>query len=134
MATSCETDQHPGLTELVSGIVQDAQVLMRQQLTLFQVEIKNDFRRTLAAVLSLVAGGIVLLVGLIITAMAAAFLLHEIWPALPVWGGFAIIAGALIVIGAVLVVLGKQKFAAFNPLPDQTVEGLKENLQWKTKR
>src|SRR5437870_4319337 len=109
MQNQFETDQHPGFSELVGGIVHDAQVLMRQQLTLFQVEIKNDFHRTIAAVIPLIAGATVLFVGVIMAAMAAAFLLNAIWPALPVWGGFAIVAGALVVLGAVLVVIGKQR-------------------------
>ena len=41
-----ETDAGPGLTTLMAGILADGQELIRQQLHLFQVELKNDLKRT----------------------------------------------------------------------------------------
>jgi len=134
MPSQLEHDTQPGLTTLVSGIVQDAQDLMRQQLTLFQVEVKNDLRRTVTASLSLVAGGAIGLLAGIILMHALALALPRVWPDLPLWGGYAMVGGVLALAGGVFIGLGIAKFKSFNPLPDQTVEGLKENLQWQTKR
>lgn len=129
-----ETEVQPGVTTLVSGIIQDAQQLLRQQLTLFQVEFKNDTRRTIAASIPLLVGMMIcLLAGIILTIMAA-HLLPWIWPQLPLWGGFAIVGGMLAIAGGALVLVGKSKFATFNPLPEQSLEGLKENIQWQTKK
>ena len=44
MATQLESDSEVGVTTLISGIVQDARDLFVEQMTLFQVEIKNDHR------------------------------------------------------------------------------------------
>lgn len=127
--------QQPGLTALVSGIIQDAQELVKQQLTLFQVEIKNDTRRTIAAVVPMVIGGVVALLAAIMLCVMAAHAIHAAAPeTIPLWGGYGIVGGVLAMLAAGLILWGKAKFAAFNPLPDQTVEGLKENLQWQTKR
>ncbi len=52
---------------------------------------------------------------------------------LPLWGCFAIVGGCLVVVGACLAYLGKKKFDSFNPLPDETAEALKENVQWIAK-
>jgi len=134
MQTHMETESQPGLTDLVSGIVQDAQHLMRQQLTLFQVEVKNDLHKTIAASVPMVAGAIVCLLGGIAATFALGYLLPTIWPNLPLWGSFAIVGGLWLALGATLLICGKLKFQAFNPLPEQTVEALKENIQWKTKR
>ena len=124
----------PGLTSLVSGIVQDAQALLRQQLTLFQVEFKNDMRRTAAAPIPLVTGAVIALAAFITLAIGAALLLSTLWPTLVLWGSFAIVGGALAVAALALVLWGKAKFDQFNPLPDQSVQGLKENVQWNTKK
>lgn len=132
MANFADTEE-PGLTRLVSGIVQDAQELVKQQLTLFQVEVRNDMHRTISATIPIVVGALVLFIGVIIVAMAAAYLLVSLWPRLDHWGAFGIVGGALTALGVILVLVGRAKFATFNPLPDQTVEGLKENIQWKTK-
>lgn len=127
--------KQPGLASLVGGIVQDAQSLIHQQLTLFQVEIKNDTRRTIAATVPILIGGVVCLVAAILLAVMLAHLIHALWPqTIPLWGGYAIVGGALAALGVGLVLWGKAQFAKFNPLPDQTVEGLKENIQWQTKR
>ena len=122
------------VTSVVSGIVHDAQDLVRQQLKLFQVEIRNDARRTIAATIPMVIGGLLALVALIILAVMAAHLISWAWPErIPLWGGFGIVGGALAALAMALVFWGKAQFSKFSPLPDQTMEGLKENLQWKTK-
>lgn len=132
MTTKVENENGMGVASLVNGIVQDAQDLIHQQLTLFQVEIKKDIRRTRDAAIPLVIGAVVGLVSGIILSAMAAHLLHEVFH-LPLWGGFAIVGGALAVAGGALVLWGKNKFDSFNPLPEKAVEGLKENIQWKTK-
>ena len=127
--------QQPGLTSLISGIISDAQALIKQQLTLFQVEVKNDTRRTLAAIVPMIIGGVVSLLAAFILCVMLAHLIHFLWPeTIPLWGGYAIVGGVLAAAGVALIFWGKAKFSEFNPLPDQTVEGLKENLTWQTKR
>jgi len=123
------------MTSLVTGIVHDAQNLMSQQLKLFQVEIRNDMHRTIAATIPILIGGLLSLVAVMILAVMAAHLIAWAWPeTVPLWGGYAIVGGALAVVGIGLVFWGKVQFSKFSPLPEQTMEGLKENLQWKTKR
>ncbi len=122
------------ITSLVSGIVQDAQDLVRQQLKLFQVEIRNDTRRTIAATIPMLIGGLLSLVAVMILAVMAAHLIAWAWPEhVALWGGYAIVGGTLAALGMALVFWGKAQFSTFSPLPDQTMEGLKENIQWKTK-
>jgi len=134
MAVQVETETGPGITQLVSGIVHDGQELIRQQLHLFQVELKNDLKRTGNASASLVIGGILAAMGGFLLLVMVALLLHDLWPAaISLWGGFGIVAAVLLVAGGAFLLAGKKQFDAFNPLPDKTVEGLKENVQWKTK-
>lgn len=133
MPQQLEADSQASLSSLVSGIVQDAQDLMRQQLTLFQVELRKDWRQTTAALIPMVSGVLVALAGLIALAAAGAILLDTIWPQLTLWGSFAVIGGGLLVIGAALICWGKSRFDSNGPLPHESLEGLKENIQWKTK-
>lgn len=123
-----------GLTTLVSGILSDGQELIREQLHLFQVELKNDLKRTGRASVTLIIGGIFAGLGVLLLFVMAALLLHALWPAaISLWGGFGIVAAVLLIVGGAFLFAGKKQFDAFNPLPDKTVEGLKENVQWKTK-
>lgn len=132
MSPVVQNNAAPGLAPLVGGIVQDAQELLRQQLTLFQVEIKNDLRRTRDAAVPMIVGGVVAHVALVVLCAALALALNQLYQ-FPTWGGFVIVGGAVLVIGGVLVFWGKKQFDAFNPLPDKSVEALKETIQWKTK-
>jgi len=133
MATPFTSDSEPGVAELLNGIVQDARQLLVQQLTLFQVEIKHDFHRTLKALMPMIFGVIVLLVTVPLLGLAAAYFLCWMWPDLPMWVALGGVAAGAVLCGAGLILWGKSQFDAFNPLPDQSLEGLKENIQWKTK-
>jgi len=121
------------VTRLLSGIVEDAQALIQQQLTLFQVELKNDLRRTRNAAIPLMVGVLVCGLAAIMLCAMVALLLDQVL-VLPWWAGFAGVGGVLMVVGGLMVFWGKTRFDAFNPLPDQTVEGIKENIQWKTNK
>ena len=117
------------VTSLVSGIVNDAQTLMQQQLALFREEVRTDLRKTRDALTAIAAGAGVatLAMGPLVFMFVA--LLHE--PAGWSWWASAGTVGAVLaVVGGVLIGLGVQRFRSFNPMPDQSVEALKENLQW----
>ena len=128
-----QTTNSPGLTPLITGIVNDAQALIRQQLALFQTEIRNDLRRTKEATIPIAIGGVVCLVAGIVLGFALAHLILYIWPQCPAFVAYGIVGLLLAGVGGILVYTGKSKFDAFNPLPEKAVEGLKENIQWKTK-
>jgi len=132
MATDFETEQQP-VSSLLSGIVQDAKQLFTEQLRLFQVEMKNDLQRTIWALLPLAMGAVIALPGVLLLLFAAAHFVNWMVPDMPTWGGFAIVGGVVLVLGIGLIFWGKAKLSTINPMPDVALQGLKENLQWKTK-
>jgi len=134
MATDFHADTEAPVSSLVSGIVQDARQLLVEQLTLFQGEIKNDIRRTLIAVVPIAMGAVVGFAGLLILLMGAAYFISWVIPDMPTWGGFAAVGGFIVVVAISLLFWGKTKLSEISPLPDTALKGLKENLQWKTKK
>jgi len=119
------------LTSLVTGIVGDIQTLLKQQLDFFKLEMRADFQKTKEAVLSLLVGGLILFTGFICLVFMLVHLLH--WAAdIPLWGCFAWIGGGLVFLGGILTYLGISRFETFNPLPDETAQTLKENIQCLT--
>jgi len=131
MATNLQTDPGPGVGELVSGIVQDAQELIGQQLALFKQEMRQDLKKARegARLLALAAG--VLLVGSILLGLMLVHLLAWLAPSWPLWICYGIIGGALAGIGAFLALQGREKLGQV--VPQQTAKALEENLEWKTK-
>jgi len=79
-----------------------------------------------AAAVALAFGGTFLLVAI---AMGVADLLE--WP---VWAGFLVVALILGVGGMVMFFAGRRRLRSVHPVPEQTVETLKENSEWIAKR
>jgi len=132
MATHIQSDSDVSLTSLVTGIVGDAQELMRQQLALFQTEIKEDLRKTTEAGSALGVGLAVTLVGSILLCFTLVYLLAWAFPQADLWVWFAVVGGVVTAVGAGLTWWAMAKFHSFNPLPDKTAQSIKENLEWKT--
>lgn len=53
MANDVHTGPDSSLTSLVAGIIKDVQELLKQQLSLFREEVKDDVRKTKEAAISL---------------------------------------------------------------------------------
>lgn len=129
MATDLHTETGASVTQLVSGIVSDAQDLMKQQLALFRAEMKEDIRKTKEATISLACGALVLLLGVVLLLFMCVHGLEAAtgWPE---WVCFGIIGGLLAAGGGILVWLGLARFKSFNPLPDESAQALAENVRW----
>jgi len=134
MAINLQTAPDPSMTSLVTGILDDAQQLMKQQMALFKHELQADLQKTKEAALSSVLGLGILCIGALLLCEMLVYLLHWAIPGLALWGSYAIVGVILTSIGGVLLFLGKQKIEEISPVPEQTVEGLKENVQWTTNR
>ena len=127
------TSNETSVTSLVRGILNDAQELFRQQTALLKTEIREDLRKAREAALSLVVGVSVAFLGVLLLLFALVYLLS--WASgLDPWVSFAIVGGIVLAIGLAFVYAGKKRFESFDPLPDQTAEALRENVQWITNR
>lgn len=130
------TNSDPTLTEVISGILSDFQKLLVQQIALLKAELRADWDKTKGALLPLIAGGGLVAVGFILFGLTIALGIHwAVSPAgtdpgqIPLWGCFGIVAIAFVGIGMALVGIGAMKFQSFNPLPDETVDALTNNLK-----
>jgi len=123
-----------GVSTLVSGIIQDARHLLVEQLTLFQVEIKNEIERTLRSAVVMAAGAVLLIPGLVLFGFAIAYGICALFPEMPLWGSFGIVGICVSAIGIGLIVGGAQMFQSLKAGPDTALKSLKENIQWKTKK
>ncbi|OAI50618.1 hypothetical protein AYO44_17625 [Planctomycetaceae bacterium SCGC AG-212-F19] len=121
------------LTTLVSGIVTDAQELLKQQVALLKHDIRSEIRQTKEAVTALAVGGAIAALGAILLAFMVVHLLFWLVPAVPLWGWFAIVGAAVTVAGVILIYAGVRRFSEFHPLPENTVAALRENLRWTTR-
>jgi uncharacterized membrane protein len=118
------------LSSLVGGIINDVQVLMKQETALARKEIAEELQKAKQAAISLGVGiGIVSIGGLLLMLMLV-FLLNWAVPTIPLWASFGIIGGLLVLAGVALLALAKKEAESIHVVPERTAETMKENLQW----
>lgn len=123
------TDDGPSVTGLLSGIVQDTQTLFGQQVLMLKSEIKEDFRRSKRAAEFASLSIVLLTVGALAMVFCLAWLLHEQFQ-LHLWVSFGITGALFLVAGGILGVISYILLERFNPLPDKTLQTIKENISW----
>ena len=130
--TTQETPSEPTTGELLKGIADDANTLVRQELLLARQEMQEGLAATAKASALLAAAAVL---GL----YALGFLLYTIGVAIggPEWLGFAIVTAVLLVVVLVLALVGRRRLAASNVAPERaraqlqaTATELKEEIRW----
>lgn len=131
-----EPDTEPGqrvnMTTLVSGILDDASKLLKQQMNMLRVEIKQDVIKTLSAGKFIVAGLGLSLLGSLFLLLGLVPLLGWLAPSLPEWACWAIVGGAMFLVGGLTAFFGYRRLMSFNPLPDKSYQALQENISCLT--
>src|SRR5687768_15945616 len=125
---------HPeSIGSLLRGILMDLRTLIREEIALARVELREQAGRARAAAISfgmaaaaLVFGGTFLLIAM---ATAIADLLN--WP---VWAGFLVVAVLLGLAGFVMLASGRKQLQQVHAVPPETMSTLKENSEWIAKR
>jgi Putative Actinobacterial Holin-X, holin superfamily III len=129
VVTSASHNSEPTLGQLVRGLMNDATVLIQQELALAKYELYEEARKTKMAVVSLGAGiGVAAIGGLLLIIMLV-HLLRELteWP---LWICYGIVGGICAIAGGALLYRGKQQISQIDIVPQQTVETMKENVKW----
>jgi hypothetical protein len=130
MADDVHTSTEPSLATLVTGITEDLQQLIRQQATLIRQEVQEDIRKSKEGVMAFALGGFAAAIAVVLLAFTIVYALAT--TGLPLWACFLIVTGIFVVLAAALILAGKQKFDSIRPLNNPAVQGLRENLEWRT--
>jgi uncharacterized membrane protein YqjE len=119
------------LGELVGQVASDLSTLMRQELALAKAEVKEDVKQTGKAAGMLGGAGFAGYMVALFVSVAIMWALGNVmdltWAALIV----AVIWG---IVGAILYSIGRKRLQQANLKPEQTVETLKEDVEWARNR
>jgi hypothetical protein len=127
--------QHPGdvprpdepLADLLRTATSDLSTLFHQELELAKVEIKQDARQAGKIGGMFGAAAVTGHLALLFLSFALAWLLDQ---AMPRALAFLIVGVLYGIVAAVLFLRGRDEAKRFNPKPEQTMETLKEDVQW----
>jgi len=138
MATEVQSPhEEASMTGLMRGIINDIGDLIRHEIKFARTEMKADLRKTRDAATVLALGSGAAFLGAILLALMLVHLLHWLSSsvgtdpgAIPLWGCYGIVSAVFLVLGSVGMYAGCAKFQSFNPLPNQTAQNVKENVEW----
>ena len=114
------------LSELVSEVTGEIATLFRKEVELARVETSEQVSRAAKAGGMLGAAAVIGFLDLILFSFAAAWALSEV---VPEGVAFLIVAVVFAIVAGVLTMAGKKRIANINPVPNQTVQTVKEDVQ-----
>ncbi len=120
-----DRDERP-LSELVSDVTSQLQALMRKEVELARTEIKEELSKAAKGAAAFAVAGVVGFLAAIALVFAAAWGLSEI---VPEGVAFLIVGVLLLAVAGILFTQGRKKIAEVSPVPERTVETVKEDVQ-----
>lgn len=115
---------------VVSSVVDGARTLMRQEVELAKIEVKEAVAAKARGIALMVAAGVMALLAVIFLAIAGAAALDLV---LPRWAANLIIAGVFVLIALILMLAARPALRA-SATPELTQQTLKEDAQWAKKQ
>ena len=120
-------EENASLGDLFSRLTADLSKLVRSEVELAKVEIKETVDAARTAGISIGVAGLLGLMAFVMLSFAAAWGLSEV---VPEGVAFLIVGGAYGLAALALLALGRQRLKAVKPVPEQTVETVKEDVAW----
>jgi hypothetical protein len=120
-------EEDRSLGELFGNLTSDLSALVRSEMELARVELKEEAAKAGKAAGLLGGGALAAYLAVTLLAFAAAWGLAEVVDA-----GWAFLIVGLVVgaIAAAIALKGRERLNAVEPVPEQTVETLKEDARW----
>jgi uncharacterized membrane protein YqjE len=115
------------LSEMVSGVVENLQNIVRYEVQLAKTELTDEAKTAGKGIAMLAVGA---LVGFYAVGL---FLLTAVWALatqVDRWLAALIVGVVVAVVAGILAMIGKKQLEEFNPKPEQTIESVKEDIEW----
>ncbi len=119
--------EEPSLGELFSRLASDTSTLVRKEVALARTELVQKATAAGRDAGMLGAGGAIAYAGFLALLAALIIGLGQI---VPVWLAALIVGLAVVGVGALLIQRGLSALRQLSPAPEQTIETLKEDVQW----
>jgi uncharacterized membrane protein YqjE len=120
------------LGELVKELSEEASALIRQELELAKIELADKGRKAAAGGALLSAGLLFAHLSLAVFSAAAVLALTLVFQP---WLAAVIVGAAYLVLAAILLAVGKRELGqAGSPVPEETVQTIREDAEWIRRR
>jgi uncharacterized membrane protein YqjE len=113
------------MAEVFRDIIGNVQEMVRSEVRLARVEIRDEAAKTARAGALLAAGAVLAMIAGVFVLVCIAQLLDLI---MPDWAAALVVALALGIPAAILITKGRDRLKV--PVPEKTIESVKENVEW----
>jgi uncharacterized membrane protein YqjE len=120
-------DDQRGLGELVKDLASQTSTLVRQEIQLAQAEVTEQGKRAGRGAGMMAAAAVAVLLAL---GALTAVLIVALDAAVRLWLAALIATALWLIVAAVLAQMGRRSLRSATPAAPQTVETLKEDIQW----
>lgn len=118
----------PSLADLLGNLMTDAQTLVRKEIELARAELSGEIDKAKQAGIALGAGAAVAAVGALLLVIMVVQVLIA-WGLAP-WLAYLIVGGLLTAVGALALMAGLRRAQSVDPLPRETIDTVREDVQW----
>ena len=115
------------VTDVLQDIVGNVQEIIRAEFRLAKAETKEKARKASGPATMLGVGALIGIYGLGFVLLAAMYALSQVITA---WLAALMVGVVLAITAAILVSSGKKALKRISPVPEKTVQTVKENVQW----
>jgi len=115
------------VSEVFQDILRNLQEMVRSEIRLAKVEIRGEAKQALSSGVWIAAGGIAAMSAWSFLMWALAYTLAT---RMPMWAATLIVALVMSAAAAALIMGGIRRAKRIHPIPERTVESVKENLAW----
>lgn len=119
------------VSDVLQDIVSNIQQIIRSEFVLAKVEISEKVRKASKPTAITGAGLALGFYGLGFLLLAAVYALSLV---IPLWLAALIIGGFVAIVGGILIGVGISALKQIGPVPEKTVQTVKENVQWAKER
>jgi hypothetical protein len=124
--------EKPGIMGLVSGILGDATDIIAKEMMSARLEMRAELDKVKSTVMLMGMAAVALMIGGILLALTLVYLLQE-FSGLDLWICYGLVGALISGVGLIVLLIGKQRAAATNLVPTESIEKAKEDARWITR-
>ncbi len=117
------------IATLLSGLVVDAQTLVHREIDLAKTEVRVEIDKARNGVIALGAGMAVAAIGAVLLGHMLVYLINDLLN-LSMWVAYLIVGALFAIIGAVLLQRGVEQMKQIDPVPHETIESVRKDVEW----
>jgi len=117
------------VSDLISGLVNDAQLLVHREIDLAKREVAIEVDKVKQGAVALGAGAGLAIIGALLLGQMLVYLVQDL-TGLSLWVSYLIVGAIFAIGGGILLMQGIKRMKDVDPMPRETIESVKEDIQW----